>query len=303
MAKYRKKNEPVKMEEPVDVLAAKIAEKERENELKNSVAIPAEKPVEKQPEIKVEKPTIVSVAKEAVDSTIKNIKEVTDEAIKNIKEKAHDSAQDFLNRFKNYFDEKYFNLLKRNGFDAYHKGTWQKMYVVYMDKIFKLAKKNILDLGCAMGSQTSAFADYGCKAIGVDISEYAKAKSPFKNITFLNTPAWDLKDVESDSIDFVNAMYVLNFIPQDKLETLFKELNRVCKKDARIFIVFNPAPTIVNVSESETYFPIEYINNIAKNNGLVDETQSYYKLLMETSAPGWEFMRYYNWKYVLYRKA
>lgn len=201
------------------------------------------------------------------------------------------------------FGEKYFNDLFRScGLDVTAKGAWQKVFVYYLDKVFGgLRNKKILDLGCGGGAVASAFADYGMDVIGNDISSYIAKKTPHKNFKFVVSPMWDMKEVEDNSIDFICSMYAFNHIPEDKLQKTFDEIKRVCKNDAKVFIILNMGSIINKVSEIETIYPKYILDECAAKVGMKDGTKNFYERLMITVVPGWDFMRKYQWPYVIYK--
>lgn len=200
------------------------------------------------------------------------------------------------------FGESYFNAIKMNsGLDVFAKGAWQKVFVYYLDKVFGLRGKKIADLGCGAGAVCSAFADYGMDVVGVDISTYISKKTPFKNFKFINSPMWDMKDIKDNSVDFILSMYAFNHIPEDKMAKTFEEIKRVCKNDAKVFIILNMGSTINKVNEIETTYPKYILDEHAAKNGMKDGTKNFYEKLMITVVPGWDFMRKYQWPYVIYK--
>jgi ubiquinone/menaquinone biosynthesis C-methylase UbiE len=202
--------------------------------------------------------------------------------------------------YQEFYGEKYFETLRRNGLDIYAKGTWQKMLVFYLNKIFNFHKKNVLDIGCAVGAQASAFADFGCNVTGVDISQYAISRSKFKNVNLICTPAWDMSAVPSDSIDFLYSMYSFNCFPKDKCDKVMSEINRVCKKDAIVFSILHYSNE-ERIDGNNYYYPKLFWDTLAAKYKMLDGAKNYYKKFMETPAPGWEFMRHYQWQYLLYK--
>lgn len=199
------------------------------------------------------------------------------------------------------FEQEYFDGLKMHGIDVSSKGAWQMMYAYFIDKIFGIKGKNVLDLGSAMGAITSAFADYGANSIGVDISNYAISKSPFKNIKTVCSPAWDLEMIEPNSIDFVHSMFMMNYIPRNKLYIVMDQINKVCKDGAIVFCILNMDNEEKKVSENETIFTKAQFDEIASKFGMKCGVKSYYQKMFNLYIPGWEFMKKYNWKFLLYK--
>lgn len=199
------------------------------------------------------------------------------------------------------FEQEYFDKLKLHGTDMAFKGAWQMMYAYFIDKIFNIKGKKVLDLGSAMGAIPSAFADYGATVIATDISKYAIEKSPFKNITKINTPAWNLESIEPNSIDFVHSMFMMNFIPKNKLYIVMDQINKVCKDGAIVFCILNMDNEEKKISENETIFTKAQFDEIASKFGMKCGVKSYYQKMFNLYIPGWEFMKKYNWKFLLYK--
>lgn len=199
------------------------------------------------------------------------------------------------------FEEGYFKELREKNIDLKAKGSWQKMYAYYIDLVFKYAGKNVLDLGCAFGSISSAMADRKTNVFALDISKYATDNSPFKNIKLINKPAWDLSDIPDNSIDFVHSMYMFEFIPPEHRDKVFSEINRVCKPDALVFVILNMGINRKG-QDSNMFLSQKYEwDEIASKYGMLDGARSYYIKLMETRVPAWEFMTVYHWPFLCYK--
>lgn len=199
------------------------------------------------------------------------------------------------------FEEEYFKKYREQNVDHKHKGSWQKMYAYYIDLIFKYANKTVLDLGCAFGSISSSFADRKTNVIGVDISKYATENSPFNNVKIINKPCWDLSDIPDNSIDFVHSMYMFEYVPPDKRDQLFSEIKRVCKPDALVFVILELGIGKKDTSDGKYLSQKFEWDQVAGKYGMQDGARGYYKKLMDTRVPGWEFMAIYHWAFLCYK--
>jgi len=199
------------------------------------------------------------------------------------------------------FEEEYFQTQFKNGTDYTMKGGWQKMYAYYLNRIFELKGKKVVDLGCAMGANTSAFADHGAEAIGVDISHYACEKTPHKNFKFICSDACECSEhIEENSVDFVHSMFMINYIPEEKSEQLFQQIKKICKNDALVFLILNLSGA-KTINGNEIAQPKWFWDSIAGKLEMVDGTRGIYEKLMNTHVPGWAFMPKYRWPYLLYK--
>lgn len=103
--------------------------------------------------------------------------------------------------------------------------------------------ETILDLGCGTGPLVYDLADrvmpYG-KVIAIDPDgerlRIAKANLPahLKNITFMETKAEQLSDIEDESIDLIYSNYVIHWIPDKRL--LLEKMNRCLRGGGRFVI-------------------------------------------------------------------
>jgi SAM-dependent methyltransferase len=196
------------------------------------------------------------------------------------------------------FEEDFFRKSKEAGCDYAAKGTWQVMYAKYLDRLFALQYKRVLDLGCALGAITSAIADHGADVIGVDISKFAYQHTHFVNFAFLNTPAWDLKKIEDNTVDFIHSMHLLNHLTKDELEKTFKEIVRVSKDGAIMFMVMkldgeDVDPLIHNHKRVE-------MDALAAKYGMKNGSSALASKL-KMCDPGWDFITKYKWDVLIYQ--
>ena len=65
---------------------------------------------------------------------------------------------------------KYYKRVR--GFDARNYGPWQREYAAFIDRVFSLSGKRVLDVGCACGAQTKGFLDRQANCYGVEPDPY-----------------------------------------------------------------------------------------------------------------------------------
>jgi len=89
---------------------------------------------------------------------------------------------------------------------------------------------SVLDVGCAYGYIVKYLLKEGVEAWGCDVSKHCetKAKEIIPN-HFRRCPAWEL-DFDDKSFDVVYCEGVLEHLPEDKIEQVFKEFERVGKR-------------------------------------------------------------------------
>ena len=198
------------------------------------------------------------------------------------------------------FEHEYFADIKAKGCDYRIKGNWQRMYARYIDKLFDLKGKMLLDVGCAYGANTSAFIDLGATAIGLDISSHASKHTPFKDFPFLNEPSWDIKSLEDTSVDFIHVMYVLNNMNKDKLEKTFQEFQRIGKNNCIIFIIMNLSDEEKQINETSFNYSKLTVDQFAKDNAMKNGTNSIQEKL-KIHEPDWNFIEMYKWHVLVYK--
>jgi len=98
-----------------------------------------------------------------------------------------------------------------------------------LEVILERKPSSVLELGCARGYVVKKLEDHGVKAVGIDVSEHAWHTRCTDSLVLADatiTP-WKFKDKEYDlcySKDF------LEHLPEDRLPSVIKEIERVCKR-------------------------------------------------------------------------
>lgn len=197
------------------------------------------------------------------------------------------------------FEKDYFELLKASGLDVFARGFWQRKYAHFIAAAFDIRWKSVLDLGCAAGANTSAFAEFTDKLTGVDISEYCKENTKFDNFKFIRTCASNLKDIPDNSIDFVHAHDLFNLVPENKRLEMFREIARVCKNGAILFSI-QKLSSVKKKDEQEIVYPKYMWDEMAAEVGMKDGTKSYFDKIMKLPVSV-NMMREYNWNYLVYK--
>ena len=134
------------------------------------------------------------------------------------------------NKFLSYFDENYFE-----GKSGNWSSEWLKKYEYFQPFWFERAiwvwkqfrPKNILEIGCGTGYLIRQINEKLCPAIGVDISEYAinKGKKICPNLIKGDVRNLPINDM---SCDMVIGFDILEHIPEEFIDQVISEINRVC---------------------------------------------------------------------------
>ena len=129
----------------------------------------------------------------------------------------------------------YDNLLKKDN-------TYQSEVILpNLSRLMDIKKSDtVLDLACGQGFFAREYAKFGAKVIGVDISseliKIAKEQNT-QNINYTIASADKLPFLKNESIDKISIVLALQNI--DNISSVFKECNRILKKDGKLFVVLN----------------------------------------------------------------
>ena len=128
--------------------------------------------------------------------------------------------------------------LSQKMFDFIHSGREQSLYV---------------DVGCGTGNYTSALYEMGLNFVGIDPSDEMLNKAQQKNneITWKKGTAENI-ELPSESID--GALVSLTMHHWNDLNTGFKEIQRVMKKEAKV-VIFTSTPEQTKSFWLNHYFP------------------------------------------------
>jgi len=136
---------------------------------------------------------------------------------------------------------KYYDSAHQDYHDQYRNELSVKPYdKEFLTRFSTLIQKDakVLDIGCSSSAQQAQFfRDTGFKTTSIDLSEkcIATAKANFKGIHFLQMDMLEM-NFESDTFDAINAFYSIIHIPDEKIEALFFDLNRILKFNGKLAI-------------------------------------------------------------------
>jgi len=144
-------------------------------------------------------------------------------------EKAKQSCVNYYDSAHQDYHDQYRNELSVKPYDK-----------VFLTRFSTMIEKDakVLDIGCSSSAQQAQFfRDTGFRTTSIDLSEkcIATAKANFKGIHFIQMDMLEM-NFESDSFDAINAFYSIIHIPDEKIEELFFDLNRILKLNGKIAI-------------------------------------------------------------------
>ena len=186
-------------------------------------------------------------------------------------------------QIKTYYDN-YIDRQQRVGVNARHKSIFKKC----VNSGLK-STHNVLEIGCGIGTFTSLLMPYIKKGsiLAMDISEksidLAKETYQSNNIEFIAADATNY-NFEGKTFDVIILPDVLEHIPMEYHNDLFKKLESVLKENGFIFIhIPNPyflewchkhKPELLQVIDQPIKTDV-LIENTYKNNLFIEELKTY----------------------------
>jgi trans-aconitate 2-methyltransferase len=136
-------------------------------------------------------------------------------------------------------------------------------------------KSSVLELGCGIGVMTSLIAGVAkegfIEAVDISPESIAEAKKRIKYQDLINFVVADLKHFESSrkNFDFITLLDVLEHIPKEDHDELFKKISVLMHKDSVLFISI---PTPHSIIYEKLHFPqnVQIIDLELKANELVN---------------------------------
>lgn len=179
---------------------------------------------------------------------------------------------------KDYGKKFYERAISQEGVDYAFYGDWQKDYakmVVDITDILKAAtddrKSLLIDVGCACGVTLKGFKEtkvFG-ECIGYDISQFLIDKGK-EVLEFSDEELIRLDITEEffpladDSVTLLHCSHVLEHIPEDKLDFVLEEFNRVLAPDTGygllVIPTIKPGNPRAEVEREETHVNIQTMN-------------------------------------------
>lgn len=179
------------------------------------------------------------------------------------------------------YDEQYYQEHKDANLDYTGHGYWQEEYAKMVSKGLPQGSV-VFDGGCACGSILYGFKKLGHKTIGMDLSAYmvGLGAEKFDNDELICGSLTKIP-LESNSVDLVHSAQVLEHIPQELMDDIISEFERILKPGGRMFLCLDAIrdgetkdmymgdPTHVNIQ------PIEYWAKLVKKGNLLFDVQRY----------------------------
>lgn len=135
-----------------------------------------------------------------------------------------------------YYDNAHLEYYKQYSDELIKKPYDKEFLIRFISTIKK--KGEILDIGCCSTAQQARFFyDNGYKVTSIDLSKNCidTARQNFAGIDFRQMDMTEM-DFKADSFDGINAFYSIIHIPDEKLNELFADFNKILKLNGVIAI-------------------------------------------------------------------
>lgn len=163
--------------------------------------------------------------------------------------KAKDSCSDYYDKAHLDYYNQYSDELIKKPYDK----DFLKRFLSTVERNGK-----ILDIGCCSSAQQARyFHENGYHVTSIDLSKNCidTAKKKYPNIVFRQMDMTEL-DFENNSFDGINAFYSIIHIPNEKLDRLFKDFNRILKIGCTLAITVHAGDFYGYYDENDT--PVFY---------------------------------------------
>jgi len=149
---------------------------------------------------------------------------------------------------------------------------YEVLYSSYLELLFPLHVKNILDIGCGNGKLLKILENHGFTAFGIERSQ--EMVNIAKKLG-VKAEVKEFKDLKNDSYDCALAVGdVLNYIEDEKLEDFFDGVSQVIKKngyflaDINTLEGFKIADGVMVKENKDKFLSVEalYENSILETN-------------------------------------
>jgi len=178
------------------------------------------------------------------------------------------------------YDEQYYAEHKDANLDYLGFGYWQEEYAKMVSQGLP-QDAVVFDGGCACGSILQGFKKLGFKTIGMDLSAYMieLGTEHFDNDELICGSLAKIP-LDDNSVDLIHSAQVLEHIPQELMNDIISEFERILKPNGRMFLCLD---AVRDGETKEMYmgdpthfsiFPVMYWTELfAKHNLLFDVEQ------------------------------
>ena len=135
---------------------------------------------------------------------------------------------------REYYDKNYDNYYQKYSDEIIKKPYDKNFLTRFMSFIENPGK--ILDIGCCSTAQQARFfRDNGYKVTSIDLSKKCieTAMQNFPGIDFIQMDMVEM-DFENESFDAINAFYSIIHIPDEQLNGLFNDFNKILKPNGNL---------------------------------------------------------------------
>ena len=151
-----------------------------------------------------------------------------------------------------YYDKDHINYYEKFS-DELIKKPYDKEFLTRFISLIDQDRK-ILDVGCCSSAQQARFfRDKGFKVTSIDLSKNCieTAKQNFPDIDFKQMDMLEM-DFGTNTFDGINAFYSIIHIPDEKLNELFSDFNKILKINGKLAITVHTGDFYGYFTDNET---------------------------------------------------
>jgi ubiquinone/menaquinone biosynthesis C-methylase UbiE len=190
------------------------------------------------------------------------------------------------------YTQEYYDEHKDAGLDYLGHGYWQEEYAKMVTESCKTPSRGlVVDAGCACGSILKGFDKLNYPVLGVDLN---KSMIDMGSVHFeipLYCGSMAEMPVQAGSVDLIHTAQVLEHIPEELMDSILTEFNRVLANDGKVFVCLDAVkdgetkemymgdPTHVNIQ------PIQYWYKLFDKHGFVFDVECYNRFVRSEYKP------------------
>lgn len=190
------------------------------------------------------------------------------------------------------YSQEYYDEHKEAGLDYLGHGYWQEEYAKMVVEACKTPSRGlVVDAGCACGSILKGFAKLNYPVLGIDLNPAMIQMGAAHFDIPLYCGSMAEMPVQNGSVDLVHTAQVLEHIPEELMDSILTEFNRVLSKDGKVFVCLD---AVKDGETKEMYmgdpthhsiFPTMYWTKLFAKHGFAFDRESYDRFVKSPYKP------------------
>ncbi len=199
------------------------------------------------------------------------------------------------------YNQEYYEEHKDAGLDYLGHGYWQEEYAKMVIQACNTPSRGlVVDAGCACGSILKGFAKLNHPVLGIDLNS---AMIQMGSVHFdipLYCGSMDEMPVQNGSVDLVHTAQVLEHIPEELMDSILTEFNRVLAKDGKLFVCLDAVKTgetkemYMGDPTHVSIFPTMYWTKLFAKHGFAFDREAYDNYVRSPYGPEKGSVNFFN---------